>query len=97
MGTHITMTATTDSKSTRDGEQVAQGGSCKKMAQQAGSTRAQNAQLASTIPADSEDEDRRIQPWQSLMEEIEREISLSPPGSDYFPCQNGFFAHSLAG
>ncbi len=47
-----------------------------------------------TAPAD---EDQRIQPWQSLMDEIERESSLSPPGSDFFPCQQGFFAHSLAG
>jgi hypothetical protein len=48
-------------------------------------------------PAGSEGEDRRVQPWQSLMEEIERESRLSPPGSDYFPCQDGFYAHSLAG
>lgn len=47
-----------------------------------------------TTPAE---DDQRIQPWQQLMGEIERESSLSPPGSDYFPCQQGFFAHSLAG
>ncbi|KAK4166350.1 hypothetical protein QBC43DRAFT_286801 [Cladorrhinum sp. PSN259] len=44
-----------------------------------------------------EGEDARIQPWQAIMEEIERQNSLSPPGSDYFPCQHGFYAHSLAG
>ena len=42
-------------------------------------------------------EDHRMQPWQSLLDEIERESSLSPPGSDLFPCQDGFYAHSLAG
>lgn len=42
-------------------------------------------------------EDNRIQPWQCLIEEIERQDSLSPLGSDYFPCHDGFFAHSLAG
>lgn len=47
--------------------------------------------------SDSEPEDTRIQPWQSLMDEIARQGSLAPPGSDYFPCQDGFHAHSLAG
>lgn len=44
-----------------------------------------------------EQEDNRVQPWQSIIEEIERQGILSPPGSDYFPCRDGFFAHSLAG
>ncbi len=51
---------------------------------------------ANTPPVESK-EDTRIQPWQSLMEEIERESNMSPPGSDYFPCQDGFYAHSLSG
>lgn len=49
------------------------------------------------LPAPANQSDGRVQPWQSLMAEIERESNLSPPGSDYFPCQQGFHAHSLAG
>lgn len=49
------------------------------------------------VTGEEEEEDARIQPWQAIMDEIERQNSLSPPGSDYFPCQNGFYAHSLAG
>lgn len=58
------------------------------------SQKADSAQQDATTPVEK---DSRIQPWQSLMVEIERQNTLSPPGSDYFPCQDGFFAHSLAG
>ncbi|KAK1765101.1 hypothetical protein QBC33DRAFT_545739 [Phialemonium atrogriseum] len=63
---------------------------------QASTGNATRAPLAPPPRLDSE-EDNRLQPWQSLMDEIERESSLSPPGRDYFPCQDGFYAHSLAG
>ncbi|KAK4172753.1 hypothetical protein QBC36DRAFT_69793 [Triangularia setosa] len=46
---------------------------------------------------DAQQEDHRTQPWHSLMDEIERENILNPPGNDWFSCELGFHAHSLAG
>ncbi|KAK4201002.1 hypothetical protein QBC40DRAFT_264558 [Triangularia verruculosa] len=45
----------------------------------------------------TQQDDHRSQPWHSLMDEIERENMLNPPGSDWFSCNLGFHAHSLAG
>ena len=40
--------------------------------------------------------DEREQPWKNLLDEIEKANKDSPVGEDFFPCQNGFYAHSLA-
>jgi hypothetical protein len=39
----------------------------------------------------------REQPWKSLVDAIEKENKDSPIGKDFFPCADGFYAHSLAG
>ena len=41
--------------------------------------------------------DQRDQPWQSLLADIQREAQQTPFGTEYFPCDKGFYAHSVAG
>ncbi len=52
------------------------------------------AQQAAEVPV--EEQDHRDQPWQSLLDDLQRESSNSPEGRDLFPCRDGFYAHSLA-
>ncbi|KAK3984663.1 hypothetical protein QBC44DRAFT_374904 [Cladorrhinum sp. PSN332] len=40
--------------------------------------------------------DNREQPWKKLVGGVEKVNKESPAGEDFFPCQNGFHAHSLA-
>ncbi|GAW17963.1 hypothetical protein ANO14919_074320 [Xylariales sp. No.14919] len=42
------------------------------------------------------EEDTREQPWQSLMPALKKQNEDAPVGQDFFPCQDGFYAHSLA-
>ncbi|KAJ5442009.1 hypothetical protein N7445_005016 [Penicillium cf. griseofulvum] len=40
--------------------------------------------------------DELEQPWKVLVEEIEKENKANPLGQDFYPCADGFYAHSLA-
>lgn len=40
--------------------------------------------------------EEREQPWTALEDELEKEKNAQPVGTDFFPCVDGFYAHSLA-
>jgi len=50
----------------------------------------------SSVTTRVQEQDHRDQPWQSLLNDLQREGSINPEGSDLFPCHDGFYAHSLA-
>ncbi|KAJ4205387.1 hypothetical protein NW759_014613 [Fusarium solani] len=40
--------------------------------------------------------DEPDQPWKALVDVIDKENKNNPVGADFFPCEDGFYAHSLA-
>ena len=54
----------------------------------------QEVQASSAATAAAADE--REQPWKSLIEDIVAEAKKNPREKDFFPCEDGFEAHSLA-
>jgi hypothetical protein len=47
-------------------------------------------------PKDNESTEQREQPWQKLIDEIMADAEKNPLEKDFFPCKDGFEAHSLA-
>lgn len=47
-------------------------------------------------PKENEHTEKREQPWQKLIKEIIADAEKNPLEKDFFPCKDGFEAHSLA-
>lgn len=66
-----------------------------KPAQATGAVQADTAASREDAP-DTKNKQGRLLRYQDILDAIEKEKEEKPVGTDFFPCKDGFYSHSLS-